>query len=225
VKGETDIMAFNTLEFEQFLNYVDNITNKNENDEIAPDVAILEYVKAHQLSSHQLYVVAILLCKIKNPITLLEFATKYVSDKHFLCMIGNSIFETQNIECIDAFIKGHPGLSINDCIINKMCEYFEVDCLYTYLESEFVSIETKKNIVNTFIGRASLEQLVVLLESYSVFITPEQRDMIKNKVDVLVQMETTNASAAEYARSFFVEEKKPQDDIKPAKQKIPANNQ
>ena len=216
-----------SIEFEQFLNYVDKITSKDENAGIAPDVAILEYVNANRnkLSENQIYRAAFVLYEIGNPTIILEFAIKYVSEKNFLNMMGTKIYKSDNFSCMNKFIEKFPGMSINSCMIQKMCDCCEFAYLCNYLDSVFISVETKKNIVNAFIESASLEQLVVLLESYSVFITPEQRDMIKGKVDVLVQMETTNVSAAEYARSFFVEEKKPQDDIKPAKQKIPANNQ
>lgn len=219
-------MAFNKLEFEQFLKYVDNITSKNGYQETPPDVLMVEYVKTNNLTNNQIYHIALLLCEFKNPFTMLEFvkSTKGVFDKHFFNWIGSKIYETDSLGCMDIFVRSFPECSINLCIIQKMNERGKAKYLYDYLDSEAIPFDLKNDIIQILINSASLEQIVVLIENYSEFITPSRREEIKTRVGILVQEEQENVSISEHINNLLDDDESEFIDIKPAKAKNEKNN-
>lgn len=185
-------MAFNKLEFEQFLEYVDNIADMEKSDGISPDIAIVEYVKAHTLTNTQSYAVAVLLCKINNPVSILEFIknSKGIFDKNFFNWLGSKIYESDNFDCMDGFVSLYPNCSINQFICQKMVENNKHNYLYGYVNSESTPVELKETILMTFINYGSLKQFVDFTQNCFEFVAPRlAREDIKENLNNLVKKE------------------------------------
>lgn len=164
---------FDKLKFELFIKYVESFKDTD---------LILDYAANNKLSSDQLYVLSVLICKSSETTDILEFATKYISDRNCLSMLGNAIYKSDNLYCMHAFATLFPGIAINNDIVTKMCKLGDTSHILPYLNSEFISFSVKRLIVSTIIEKGTNEQLNSLVSNYYILLMDTEREAVKNKV-------------------------------------------